>query len=210
MTPRVRSVALARGSEDLLRRASTAAGMTTMYQDGLLKVAQGITTVAELRRVVPPDDIEEPAEGEPEVAVPPALSTEMAGSRPQRILVVDDDAALRDVLCDLLRAEHFDVDLASGGEEALGLLHRNRPDLILTDMHMPRLDGLGLLRRVRADLSTSQVPVIFLTVAGDAETEARILDSGADDFVTKTLQRAPLLGRIRRALLRAHLLRTGA
>ena len=210
MTPRVRSVALARGSEDLLRRASMAAGMTTMFQDGLLKVGQGITTVGELRRVVPPDELDEPAEGEPAIPVPPALSTEMAGSKPQRILVVDDDNALRDVLCDLLRAEHFDVDQAADGEEALGLLHRNRPDLILTDMHMPRLDGLGLLRRVRADLTTSQVPVIFLTVAGDAETEARALDSGADDFVQKSLERAPLLGRIRRALLRAHLLRSGA
>ena len=123
--------------------------------------------------------------------------------------MVDDDAALREVLCDLLRSENYDVDVASDGEEALALLHRHRPDLILTDMHMPRLDGLAFLRRVRAELSTRQLPVIFLTVGGDAETEARALDTGADDFVTKPLQRAPLLGRIRRALFRAHLLRAG-
>jgi type IV pilus assembly protein PilB len=213
MTPRARSVVLARGSEDVLRRASGAGGMTSMYQDGLAKVAQGMTTAEEVKRVVPPDDLEDDeASGQeepPPIPLPSALSAD-AASRRQRVLVVDDDANLREVLADLLRAENFDVDLAADGEEALSLLHRNRPGLILTDMHMPRLDGLGLLRRVRADLATSQVPVIFLTIEGDGESEARLLDAGADDFVTKPLQRAPLLGRIRRAMVRAHLLRTGA
>jgi type IV pilus assembly protein PilB len=211
LTPRVRSIVLARGSEDILRRAAGAGGMVTMFQDGMAKVAQGVTTAAEVKRVVPPYDIDDTDDEEAAaVPLPASLSRDATAPRPQRILVVDDDEALREVLRDILQSENYEVDLAGDGEEALRRLTRNRPDLVITDLNMPTMDGLGLLRRIRADLSTCQLPVIFLTVGGDAEVEARALDSGADDYVSKPLQRAPLLGRIRRALVRGHLLRSGA
>jgi type IV pilus assembly protein PilB len=208
MTPRLRSIVLARGSEDVLRVAARAAGCSTMYQDGLAKVADGRSTEDEVRRVVPPDDVDE---GEEAAALPTpaALSRDATAPRPPRILVVDDDPALCDVLRDILVAENYVVHLARDGEEAVGLLNRDRPDLVITDMQMPGLDGLGLLRRIRAELSTCQLPVIFLTVGTDADAEVRALDSGADDYVVKPILRAPLLGRIRRSLVRAHLLRAG-
>jgi len=78
-------------------------------------------------------------------------------------------------------------------------------DLILTDMQMPGLDGLELLRKLRRDLATCQIPVIFLTVVESLDAEAKALDLGADDYLSKPVESARLVSRIRRALLRAHL-----
>jgi type IV pilus assembly protein PilB len=212
MTPRLRSVVLARGSDDVVRRAARAAGMQSMFQDGLKKVARGLTTADELRRVVPPD--EEPEEDSPKesLAAPaapasPMLSAEAGASRPARILVTEDDPQLRDLLREVLQGEGYEVVTACDGEEALEAVYKIRPDLILTDLNMPRMDGLELLRRVRGNLSTCQIPVIFLTAVQSMDAEALALDLGADDYVSKPVPDTILLGRVRRSLFRAHLFR---
>jgi DNA-binding response OmpR family regulator len=88
-------------------------------------------------------------------------------------------------------------------------VHRERPDLVITDLQMPGLDGLELLRRLRRDLATCQIPIIFLTVVENLDSEAKALDLGADDYLGKPVERGRLLGRVRRALLRAHLMGAG-
>ena len=211
VTPRVRSVLLTQATDDVVRRAAQATGMKSMFQDGMAKVARGLTTVEELRRVVPPDE-EEPGEdapGDKTVPVPAALSPEVRNARPTRILVVDDDPPLREILRDMLEGERYTVDVAADGQEALALVYRERPDLIITDLQMPGLDGLELLRKLRRDLATCQIPVIFLTVVENLDAEAKALDLGADDYLGKPVERARLLSRVRRALLRTHLMSAG-
>ena len=216
LTPRVRSVLLARSSDDLVRRAARASGMRTMFEDGMRKVARGVTVREELLRVVPPDeDDDEPVDGAPEESrpatpLPTALSTDMRTSRRSRILVVDDDLALKNILHDILESENYEVTTAGSGAEALRELYRHVPDLILTDLQMPGMDGLQLLRKIRGDLSTCQIPVVFLTVIDALDSEAEALNLGADDYITKPIERSRLVSRIRRALFRAHLLRTSS
>ena len=199
---RVRSVVLADGSVDPVRRAARAAGMRSLFEDGKRKAAAGVTTLDEVRRVAPPEE----EVLEPEVAVAEPLSAATVRDRPPRILVVDDDRSMVEALTDTLQAEQYEVLVARDGQEALATVFREHPDLVLTDLQMPGLDGMGLLRRLRGDLSTCQIPVIFLTVVESLDTEAQALNLGADDYLSKPVQASRLLGRIRRSLFRAHLM----
>jgi type IV pilus assembly protein PilB len=208
LTPRVRSVLLARASDDVVRRAAQASGMRTMFADGARKSQRGLTVLDEVARVVPPDDPDDSGETEAR-ELPESLSAEATELRPSRILVVDDDPALREVIGDTLKAEGYDVITAVDGEEALASVHRDHPDLVLTDLQMPVLDGLELLKRMRKDLSTCQIPVVFLTVLENLDSEARALDLGADDYVSKPAHRVKLLSRVRRALYRGQLMKSG-
>jgi type IV pilus assembly protein PilB len=210
VTPRVRSVLIARGSDDVVRRAAQATGMRSMYKDGLRKVARGLTTEEEVRRVVPPDE-EDDSTGTAEavaVAIPASLSPGTASEKPVRVLLVDDDPALLEVLREILESERYAVGTASNGVDALASVYLERPDLILTDLKMPGMDGLELLKRLRHDLSTCQIPVVFLTMVESLDAEAQALDLGADDYISKPVQKGRLLSRVRRALFRAHLMRS--
>ena len=211
VTPRVRSVLIARGSDDVVRRAAQATGMRSMYQDGLRKVAHGLTTEEEVKRVVPPDEVDDSEGATREavaVAIPASLSPDTASQKPVRVLVVDDDPALLEVLREILESERYTVGAASNGVDALASVFLERPDLILTDLKMPGMDGLELLKRLRHDLSTCQIPVVFLTMVESLDAEAQALDLGADDYISKPVQKARLLSRVRRALFRAHLMRS--
>jgi type IV pilus assembly protein PilB len=213
ITPRVRSVLMAGASEDVVRRASLASGMRSMYQDGLSKAARGLTSLVEVRRVAPPDEPDEPEHapdaGSPGPALPPTLASNASVARPPHLVVVDDDPTLLEAVRDTLVAAGYQVTGASSCEEGLAAVHRERPDLVLTDFRMPGQDGLELLRRLRHDLATCQIPVLFLTVVEDLSEEVRALDLGADDYINKPVEGARLVGRVRRALLRAQMLRSG-
>ena len=115
-----------------------------------------------------------------------------------RILVVDDEAGLRKVVRDALEQAGHEVETAGDGEEALSLFAERSFDLIVTDLAMPRRDGLDLVREVR---KSSAVPILVLTVRGDEREKVRLLDGGADDYVTKPFGVAELVARAR-ALLR--------
>ena len=210
LNPKVRSVLLARASEDVIRRAAQAAGMASLFSDGQAKAARGLTVLDEVRRVAPPDEPDEPDEETTptHVPFPAALSPSVQVGRLPRILVVDDDAAMVEVLRDILHEERYDVRVARDGSEALASVYNERPDLILTDLDMPGVNGLELLRKLRRDLSTCQIPVVFLTVIESLDSEVQALDLGADDYLGKPVQRARLLGRIRRSLFRTHLMNT--
>jgi DNA-binding response OmpR family regulator len=113
----------------------------------------------------------------------------------RRVLVVDDDPRARAAVARILADEGYDATVASDGEEATPLLTEWHPDLVLTDLHMPRLDGRGLLRRVQSLLPGT--PVIVLSARGAAEAVQLTAGLGASDFLCKPVQVDKLLLRIR-------------
>jgi two-component system KDP operon response regulator KdpE len=118
-----------------------------------------------------------------------------------RILVVDDEPQLIRVLRTGLKSRGYDVRGASDGETGLETFNEWHPDLVITDLAMPNVDGLEFCRRLRA---ISQVPIIVLSAKGEEKTKVEALDIGADDFVTKPFGIDELLARVRASLRRAN------
>ncbi|MEO8379549.1 MAG: response regulator transcription factor [Acidobacteriota bacterium] len=115
------------------------------------------------------------------------------------ILVVDDDPAIRESLERELRARGYATSSAGDGQEGLRAFETHAPDLVLTDLSMPRADGFALISAIRAKAGT---PLIVLSVRGNDADKIRALDLGADDFVTKPFSVAELLARVRAQLRR--------
>jgi two-component system response regulator MprA len=122
-----------------------------------------------------------------------------------RILVVDDEPAVRESLASSLAFEDYEVDTAVDGLDALDKLDRDKPDLIVLDILMPRLDGLTTCRRLRVRGET--LPVLMLTARDTIGDRVTGLDAGADDYLVKPFELDELLARVR-ALLRRSALRT--
>jgi two-component system KDP operon response regulator KdpE len=118
----------------------------------------------------------------------------------KRILVVDDEQQITMVMRSGLTKHGFDVRVASEGESALELFQLWTPDLVITDLSMPNMDGLEVCRRLRA---VSTVPIIVLSVKGDESVKIEALDAGADDYVTKPFAMGEFLARVRAALRRS-------
>lgn len=116
-----------------------------------------------------------------------------------RVLVVDDDRAVRDSLRRALQLEDLEVDVAADGMEALARVQQAPPDLVVLDVMMPGVDGLGVVRRLRQD--GSDVPVLLLTARDAVADRVAGLDVGADDYLVKPFALEELLARVR-ALLR--------
>ncbi|HET7753946.1 MAG TPA: diguanylate cyclase [Anaeromyxobacteraceae bacterium] len=119
-------------------------------------------------------------------------------SRP-RVLVVEDDEGAREALADVL-SDFYEVETTRDGVEGVDAARLQRPDLILMDLFMPRLDGFGALEALRADPTTSDVPVILVSGRGDDLTRAHSLDLGAIDFLQKPFSERELRARIDRTL----------
>jgi DNA-binding response OmpR family regulator len=118
--------------------------------------------------------------------------------RSPRVLVVEDDEAIAQVLQRSLRLEGYDVKIAGDGVTALADAHAFLPDLIILDLGLPRLDGIEVARRVR---QSDDVPILVLTARDAVEARVEGLDAGADDYLVKPFERQELLARLR-ALLR--------
>jgi DNA-binding response OmpR family regulator len=120
-------------------------------------------------------------------------------ARPVRILVVEDDDEIAQVLQRSLRMEGYEVKLAADGVQGLEEAHAFLPDLIVLDLGLPRLDGVDVARRLRDD--GDEVPILMLTARDALESRVEGLDVGADDYLVKPFERQELLARMR-ALLR--------
>jgi two-component system, OmpR family, response regulator len=120
---------------------------------------------------------------------------------PIRALVVDDEPALTDLLSMALRYEGWDVRTAADGAHAVTMARQFRPDVVLLDVMLPDLDGLSVLRRIRAD--DHDVPVVFLTAKDAVDDRVAGLTVGADDYVTKPFSLEEVVARLRALMRRA-------
>ncbi|ARJ05967.1 DNA-binding response regulator [Cnuibacter physcomitrellae] len=114
-----------------------------------------------------------------------------------RILVVDDDTALAEMIGIVLRSEGYEPSFCTDGAEALGAFRDSRPDLVLLDLMLPGLDGIEVCRLIRAESGT---PIIMLTARSDTSDVVKGLESGADDYVVKPFNPKELVARIRTRL----------
>jgi len=129
------------------------------------------------------------------------VKRDMAGPTGKgNILVVDDEPQITRVLKTTLSSHGYGTRTAGDGDEALQVMKDWSPDLLITDLRMPNMDGLELCRRVR---EKSLLPIIVLSVKGEERTKVEALDAGADDYVTKPFNVNELLARVRAALRRA-------
>lgn len=157
-----------------------------------------------------------PAPGGPESGgsrVPDGMNPAVVpgSSASGRVLVADDNADMREYLSRTLAGAGYQVTAVADGVEALQAARRDVPDLVVSDVMMPRLDGLGLVARLRADTRTAAVPVVLLSARAGQEASIEGLQAGADDYLVKPFAAAELLARVRAnvelARLRGHHLR---
>ena len=115
-----------------------------------------------------------------------------------RILVVDDKSDMREFLCDILADKGYSADAAANGKEALQLLEGGGFHLVITDIRMPKMDGIALLDRIKAGKGFTPF-VILITAFGDVEDTIRLLDRGAYDYVIKPFKAEQILIAVQRA-----------
>jgi CheY-like chemotaxis protein len=118
----------------------------------------------------------------------------------QTVLVIEDEAPLRANLVRILCAEDYRVVAAADGDEGIRCVLSERPDLVICDILMPRVDGFGVLAALRSRPESAAIPFIFLSASADKDDFARGLKSGANEYVTKPFKIADLLAAVRRLL----------
>jgi two-component system phosphate regulon response regulator PhoB len=119
-----------------------------------------------------------------------------------KILIVDDEEAIRQMLAFALQGEGYECKQAANITEAQAHMSRERPDLILLDWMLPGISGVDFVRRIRRDTRLNQVPILMLTAKADEADKIRGLDSGADDYITKPFSTREMLARVRATLRR--------
>ena len=126
------------------------------------------------------------------------MSQDSSGKRVAgKIVVADDNAPLLETLCATLKADGYDVHPAPDGDAAMSLVLSQSPDLVLTDINMPSLNGIELCRRLKEDAATRLIPVMLLTGLDGRNERLAGIDAGADDFLTKPVNNSELRARVR-------------
>jgi type IV pilus assembly protein PilB len=197
-----------------LRKAAEREGFQTMSMDGMRKALNGLTTIEEVFRVAPPEaekvpqvPILEPSVSAPEEMTmeepPPEGEMASVGSvKPKKILVADDNEVILKILCNLLESENYLIITAKDGLEAMKLTLQEKPDLIVTDYLMPKMDGITLIKKLKSQLSTRYIPIIMITAKDEVDIEVKGIDAGADYYLIKPINSKRLLARVNRLLSR--------
>jgi two-component system, OmpR family, alkaline phosphatase synthesis response regulator PhoP len=123
------------------------------------------------------------------------------GTMPMRVLVVEDDLDIQQLVARYLRKAGFEVEVAASGRDALRLIGERPPDLLVLDLMLPEVDGIEICRRVRATQQTAELPIVMLTARAEEADRIAGLEIGADDYISKPFSPNELVARVR-ALLR--------
>jgi type II secretory ATPase GspE/PulE/Tfp pilus assembly ATPase PilB-like protein/ActR/RegA family two-component response regulator len=189
--PRIQQAIEMRKGHTTLQQLAIQGGMRTMLEVALDWVSQGKTTLVEVERVLGQVIEEEKAEKR---------------QGPARILVVDDDEDARLMIVGLLEDEGYEVHQAPDGAAAVDILKEDPHfSLIMLDLFMPKMDGREVLQWVRGSVDTAAVPVLIRTGMEGEDSEAELLEAGADDYLTKELEPKRFLARVKAILRRAAL-----
>jgi DNA-binding response OmpR family regulator len=121
----------------------------------------------------------------------------------EKVLIIDDEEDYRIIIGEVLRGAGYEVRVAADGEEGLAAVRAAKPDLILVDWMMPKMDGERFCREMRADPALRDIPAVMLTVKQTADEELEALHFGVDDFLVKPFKGPELLARVRAVLRRA-------
>ncbi len=211
---------------DKIAEAARRNGMKSLFESGLQHVLEGMTSVEELLRVTDVPLVRAPTAPKPSTAATtaPAPAAPTATATPTvtatdltafellddvlppedsvppgtkgTVLLVDDEDSLRMVMKDLLERDGWTVREAADGIQALDAVDRHAPDIILLDLNLPGLDGYSVLEKLRSRPVTRDVPIIVLTAKGDEDNEVRVLEAGANDFLTKPFRARALSARL--------------
>jgi CheY-like chemotaxis protein len=195
-----------------------------MFEDGLEKSARGLTTLDEVLRVVSPDESSEPAvrthasevlsgsEPEPAPVAPAAPVAPVAVAGPvgqpkrdpdrRRVLVVEDSPTVTSVVKYFLELDGFEVLIAGDGVVGLEMALREHPDLIVSDVNMPAMGGVAMVKALRVDPRMSDVRILMLTSDASVECETEVLAAGADDYIVKPVEPRRLAARVKVLLAR--------
>jgi type IV pilus assembly protein PilB len=243
----VRELISGRASEHAIRKAARNAGMRTLLEDGILKAAQGLTTLEDVVRVVAADDSaahkdeatkpeatpssaahgraainKEELEDETTARAVSGAANEAAdvpdneplpagngGEKPgntrakERVLVVEDSTTIASVVKYFLELEGFEVLVAKDGISGLEAAKRDPPQVIVTDYNMPGMDGMAMVKALRAGAATRDIAVLMLTSEDSVEKEAQALEAGVDDYILKPVEPRRLAARVRSVLARS-------
>jgi two-component system phosphate regulon response regulator PhoB len=131
------------------------------------------------------------------------LHAQLETSMKDRILIIEDEAAIREMLGYTLTREGFEFEEAADVDAARALIAKHKPDLVLLDWMLPGVSGVDYARRMRSDPATRDIPIIMLTARGEEADRVRGLDTGADDYITKPFSTSELLARIRAVMRRS-------
>ncbi|MCU0665498.1 MAG: Flp pilus assembly complex ATPase component TadA [Candidatus Omnitrophica bacterium] len=177
-------------NEDSLFQEAKNSGMVPLLKSGMQKVADGVTTLEEVIKVVGISQEEQLSQ-----------KSKKTG-QVFKILIADDEEDILQVLQRRLLAAGYEVDMARDGGELVELAYKQKPDLIISDVTMPKVNGFEAVKKLRSSLQTASVPVIILTARQDKESEIAGLDFGADDYITKPFDADKILARVKMLLRR--------
>ena len=186
-------------------------GFRTLNDAAIDLVKAGVTTLDEIKPYIISANNEKLTEARqqvkeisvPESSIVKPTQREVKDLRRERILLVEDDDQVRQILSMLLKREMFDVTEARNGYEALERLFEKLPQLILTDLMMPEMDGREFIARAKAIEGVKNIPIVVLTAVDTEKNEVDMLSLGATDFVSKTSSSGVIAARVRNALRRA-------
>ena len=190
ITPKIKDLITDGAAEGDIFREAKNGGLRSLSEAAMARVAMGLTPLEEILKVA---DIME------EDKIP---EESKVFSEKSKILVVDDEEDILRVLQMRLRTAGYEVIQARNGKEGVEYCVREKPDLIVMDVMMPKMDGLEATRLLRSKLQTATIPILMLTAKKDKESELQGLDAGADDYMSKPFDSDKLLARIKMLLRR--------
>jgi type IV pilus assembly protein PilB len=219
----LRDLITRRAPEHEIRKAARAAGMRTLVEDGIGKAAQGLTTLESVLKVVATDDKsgtdDEPdhsagqkyfSSSQEETADIDQIHAEVPQSpktaEPKvkaRVLIVEDDRTITTVVKYFLELEGFEVAVAKNGLIGLKMAKRDQPQVIVTDLNMPGMDGMAMVKALRDDPNTRGILILMQTSEESVDSETMALNLGADDYLLKPVEPRRLAARIKALMTRS-------